>query len=57
MADQNTNNDELTHAQKERKAVWAGALARAGIPAESIDWKQPDPATPLYALDTDEKTA
>lgn len=57
MAEQDTHKDDLTPAQVERKAIWAGALERAGIPAESMDWKQPDPAPPLYAQDTGEKTA
>lgn len=52
MTEQDTQKDDLTPAQVERKAIWAGALERAGIPAESMDWKQPEMATPLYAHDS-----
>lgn len=43
------SNQPLTPAEQNRKDIWAGALNRAGIPADSMDWKQPEVAAPLYA--------
>jgi hypothetical protein len=57
--DQAENNaQDLTPEQQHRKDVWSGALERAGIPADTMDWKQADPAAPLYSQDSEkEKTA
>lgn len=43
------SNGGLTAAQQARKEIWSQALTAAGIPPETMDWRQPEIGRPLYA--------